>query len=248
MGTVTLDTEPPPSYEVATGQAPHELMEPVSLVLQGTEIVVENTGDNTLLYQLSRNITALPPKNKSSSIHLHRVERGASEKTNGEPVTTPIFHLVHPVNADFRHDLPPYFVTATSPEALGNIIFEANKHTLQRTEFSAKLSRDTTSSTKPLFHAKDNQQLVFYSKNSRKDGQQWLDQHGKLLATERHNGQLPTLTMEAPVRRNTRDALVAMWCMMLWYELAESRGAKRERKCDPALQSLRWLANNISQY
>ncbi|CAI6088497.1 unnamed protein product [Clonostachys chloroleuca] len=233
MGTDTLDTELPPSYEAATGQAPYELVEPASLVLHGMDIVVENKGDATPLYQLSRNITALPPKNNSSSIHLHRVERGASEKTNGEPVTTHIFHLVHPVNADFRDDLPPYYVTATSPDALGNIILEANKHTLQRTEFSAKLSRDTNSGTKPLFHAKDDQQLVFYSKNSRKGGQEWLDQHGKLLATECHNDQLPTLKMETPVPRKLKDALVAMWCTMLWYELAESRGAKRERKCDP---------------
>jgi hypothetical protein len=235
MGTDTLDTEPPPSYEAATGQAPHELVEPASLVLHGIDIFVENKGENTPLYQLSRNITALPPKNNSSSIHLHRVERGESEKTNGEPVTARIFHLVHPVNADFRGDLPPYYVTATSLEALGNIILEANKHTLQRTEFSAKLSWDTNSGTKPLFHGKDKQQLVFYSKNSRKGEQEWFDQHDKLLATECHNGQLPTLTMGGPVPRNTRDALVAMWCMMLWYELAESRGAKRERECSPTL-------------
>ncbi|CAH0036861.1 unnamed protein product [Clonostachys rhizophaga] len=235
MGTDTLGIEPPPSYEAATGQAPHELVEPASLVLHGTDIVVENTGEDTPLYQLSRNIKALPPKNNSSSIHLHRVERGASEKTNGQLVTTHLFHLVHPVNADFRNDLPPYYVTATSFEALGNIILEANKHTLQRTEFRAKLSRDTNSGTKPLFHAKDKQQLVFCSKNSRKGEQKWLDQHGKLLATECHNDQLPTLKMETPVPRNTRDALVAMWCMMLWYELAESRGAKRERKCSPTL-------------
>ncbi|CAH0046946.1 unnamed protein product [Clonostachys solani] len=247
MGTETLDTEPPPSYEAATGQASHELVEPVSLVLNGRNIVVESTGDDAPLYQLSRNITALPPKNSSSSIHLHRVEWGASEKTNGDPVTTHIFHLVHPVNADFRDDLPPYYVTATSPEALGNIILEANKHKLQRTGFSAKLSRDTNSATKPLFHAKDKQQLVFDSKN-RKGGQEWFDQHGKLLATECHNNQLPTLTIETPVPRNTRDALVAMWCMMLWYELAESRGAKRERKCDPTIMFLRCLANNISQF
>ena len=140
-----------------------------------------------------------------------------------------LFYLVHPANAQYRTDLPAYYITSASPDMIGNIKLQASKSLLQKVEFKAFLSAGKTSSSDQLFND-DSQETLFEVKPKWKGGQyQWIDSAGKKIAHE--EGKVEhKLVISAPITQQTQDALVALWVLKIWHDTLETRAAKREGK------------------
>ncbi|KAL4925070.1 uncharacterized protein BDV17DRAFT_191789 [Aspergillus undulatus] len=231
----------PPSYKDAiqdgTKIVETDSLPPAVLLLEGDSIKCESS--STLLYQLSRNITSLPrtpPKN--SSVVFERVEQNALEKTDA--TTQPqqhhhLFYLAHPADAQYRTDVPGYYITSVDSSAtIGNMHFETTKSRLQKTEFTALLSAGRTCAHKPLFDALGKSVTLF---NARPAGWMssryvWTDGEGRQVAVEdvlgKNDRGKTRLSITMSMKQEERDALVALWVLRLWYETAESKQAKKE--------------------
>ncbi|KAJ4200053.1 hypothetical protein NW759_015948 [Fusarium solani] len=145
-----------------------------------------------------------------------------------------LFYLVHPVNAQYRTDLPAYYITSASPDMVGNVQLQASKSLLQKVEFKAILSAGKTSSSDRLFD-QDSQETLFEAKSKWKGGQyQWVDCAGRKIAHEEGKGQ-HKLVISVPIPQQTKDALVALWALKIWHDTLETRAAKREGKLKCAI-------------
>ncbi|KAM5344328.1 hypothetical protein ACJ41O_012865 [Fusarium nematophilum] len=169
---------------------------------------------------------------KGSSAVFERVEYDDPEGSKGisslKQLNKHLFYLAHPVNAQYRKDLPAYYITSVSAEMPGNIHLEVSKTLLQKTEFKAMLSANKTSADDVLFD-EQTQQTLFSIKPKWAGGQhQWTDSDGHKVAYEGGKGDEHKLVILAPLKRQTRDALVALWALRLWHDTAESKAAKRE--------------------
>ncbi|PGH30178.1 hypothetical protein GX50_07043 [[Emmonsia] crescens] len=166
--------------------------------------------------------------------------------------------LAHPLHAKYRTDLPAYYLTSLSPSMLGNIRLKTSKSQsrLQRTAFTALLSAGRGAKSRPLFDDVDageeteceGRAPLFTAKRKLKwrgdGGCKWMDGQGKEVAVEveiaaeveegkqerggEEKEKQYKLVVTASMRRDMRDALVAMWVLRRWYAMAESRRARRE--------------------
>lgn len=207
---------------------------PNTLVLSGQSIYSENVA-SIPLYQLNRDVTST--SQKGSTIMFERVgydgpgeeESMASIKKRNQH----LFYLVHPVNAQYRTDLPAYYITSASPDMVGNVQLQASKSLLQKVEFKAILSPGKTSSSDQLFD-QDGQETIFEVKPKWKGGQyQWIDSTGKRIAHEEGKAE-HKLVISVPIPQQTKDALVALWALKIWHDTLETRAAKREGKSKSA--------------
>lgn len=214
-------------------ESPQEILEPSVLFLSGQSVLIEGP-TQTPVYQINGDIRSL--SNKASSVVLERVEHRETEpeiKTESLSANTatnrPLFYLAHPVNAQYRTDIPArYYITSAAPEMMGNIRLEASETLFQRASFKAMLSAKKTASDASLFD-EDTQQLLFdVSPNKVRQGYKWNDSHGSKVAVEERDGDRRKLSIVTSVSQELRDALVATWLLKLWYDTAESKQAKRE--------------------
>lgn len=220
-----------PPYENTYDDPSKDVLEPAILVLAGQS--VHETATSTPLYHMSRRVTSSPPKQDGTSVTFERVEHGIPEKAEGTASARQhshlLFYLVHPLNAKYRKDTPAYFITAASPQMIGNISFETSKSMIQKTKLKAYLSVKKTASDKPLFDEKA--QLIFSVKPKwNVSSYKWTGPDGAQVAFEDGKGDEHKLVITSPMQREMRDALVAMWVLKLWHDTAENRDAKREGK------------------
>ena len=179
-------------YEKTGGNASTEILQPAVLFLSGQSVFVESTTP-TPLYQLNSDIRSI--SNKDSSVALERVEQDISDSeteiegvTPGTRCRRPLFYLAHPVNAQYRTDIPAkYYITSAVPEMVGNIRLENSEARFQKTSFKAMLSAKRTASDKPLLYEGTQQFLLFdiqpnwkVSRNCYK----WSDSNGRQVAVE----------------------------------------------------------------
>ncbi|KAL2844075.1 hypothetical protein BJY01DRAFT_248320 [Aspergillus pseudoustus] len=183
--------DPPPPYEetAAEGRSPPILrLEPVTLVLDG---------------QFER----LEPNNCVPEKLV------APEAQQCEPQYRHLFYPAHPSDAQYRTDIPAYYITAVDKETLGNIHLGTSKSRLRKMEFEALL-------TSTLFTARPAKLM-----GSRYN---WIQEDGSQVAVEEGKDDEDKMVIAAPMTEEMRDALVAVWMLKLWYETAETRQAKRE--------------------
>lgn len=142
----------------------------------------------------------------------------------------PIFHIVHPRNAQYRTDIPAqYYITSASSGQIGNIRLLTSNNKMQK--FKALLSLAKSSADDPLFADKNAEELLFDVHSSWKGGlHQWRDADGKLLAVEDKDESHSTIDGQLPMKQEICDALLAVWILRFWHDRAESRHAKRECK------------------
>ncbi|UPK95928.1 hypothetical protein LCI18_006863 [Fusarium solani-melongenae] len=207
---------------------------PDTLVLSGQSIFSENTA-SIPLYQLNKEVTST--SQKGSTIMLERVEYDgpgdAESMASIKQRNQHLFYLVHPVNAQYRTDLPAYYITSASPDMVGNVKLQASKNLLQKVEFKAILSAGKTSSSDELF-GQDNQEILFEVKPRWKGGQyQWTDSVGKIAHEEEKAEH--KLVISALIPQQTKDALVALWALRIWHDTLETRAAKREGEMQCAI-------------
>lgn len=240
------------SYEKTGGNTSTEILQPAVLFLSGQSVFVESATP-TLLYQLNRDIRSI--LNKESSVALERVEQDVSDSETEIEGVTPgtqhkrhIFYLAHPVNAQYRTDIPAkYYITSAVPEMVGNIRFENSEARFQKTSFKAMLSTKRTASDKPLFYEGTQQLLLFDIQPNWKVGRncyKWSDSNGRQVAVEEKEDDRYKLSVTSSMSQVSRDALVATWLLRLWHDTAESKQAKRE--CELSLSLL--LPNPCNNY
>ncbi|KAJ4323910.1 hypothetical protein N0V84_004134 [Fusarium piperis] len=201
---------------------------PNTLILSGQSIYAENAA-SIPLYQLNKEVTST--SQKASSIKFERVEYdGPGEAESMASIkqrNQHLFYLVHPVNAQYRTDLPPYYITSASPGMVGNVKLHASKSLLQKFEFKTLLSAGKSSSDDKLFD-QENEETLFEVKPRWKSGQyQWIDSAGKKIAHEEGKGE-HKLVISVPITQQTKDALIALWALKIWHDSLETRAAKRE--------------------
>ncbi|KAJ0419725.1 hypothetical protein BJY00DRAFT_285450 [Aspergillus carlsbadensis] len=239
MDPDTKYLDPPPSYEetVAEGSRTPPTLQPVTLLLDGQ--CIRDVSTSNSLYQISRSVTSLPktpPKN--SSIRFERVDTDSRvpEKAKGSESHQSalqhrhLFYLAHPADAQYRTDIPGYYITSVNTETVGNIHFDTSKSRLQKTEFTALLSAKRTASDQPLFDEAGRASTLFTARPAKwmSNRYTWTQEDGSQVAMEDVKGDEHNLVMTTPMTQETRDALVAVWMLRLWYETAESKQAKRD--------------------
>ncbi|KAI5924941.1 hypothetical protein F4810DRAFT_103338 [Camillea tinctor] len=199
------------------GSDDNTLLQPEGLVLAG-QLVVADTTDATPLYQMNWNVTSIPQK--GSSVIFERIERPTQQNQH-------IFYLAHPLGAQYETGTPTYYITSTSPDMLGNISLESSKPRFQKPDFKALLSVNKSASDDPLFD--ESSEPLFHVKPKWMGGHYaWSDTEGRQIAQEDRCGDKPRITVAKPMEKRTRDALVALWCLRLWYDTAESRRARKD--------------------
>jgi hypothetical protein len=231
--TMDSDTE---SYEKTGGNPSKDILEPAVLFLSDRFVFAE-AATSTPLYQLNSDIRSI--SNKDSCVTVERVGHGVPELdidiegvTAGTPQNRRLFNLVHPVNAQYRTDIPArYYITSAVPEMVGNIRFETSEARLRRVSFKAMLSAKKTSSNKPLFDEGTQQLLLFDIHPNWKAGRnfyKWSDSNGRQVAVDENVDGRCKLSITRIMPQELRDALVATWLLRLWHDTAESKQAKRE--------------------
>ncbi|GFG01209.1 hypothetical protein IFM53868_10964 [Aspergillus udagawae] len=225
------------SYEKTGANPSKDIIEPAVLFLSGQSILTE-AATPTPLYRLKSDITSI--SNKDSSVTLERVEHDVPElkknkiegATAGTPQKQHLFYLAHPVNAQYRPDIPArYYITSAVPEMVGNIRLKTSEARFQRTSFNAMLSPKKTASDKPLFDEGTQQILLFDIQPDWKVGRNWYrwgDCNGRQVAIEGKENDRYKLSVTRSLPPELRDALVATWLLRLWHDTAESKQAKRE--------------------
>ena len=169
-----------------------------------------------------------------------------------------LYNLVHPLNADHRDDIPAkwYMTRASSSlptttgkgtgkgkgkgkakkadnDTVGNILFQtAKSFVMRRTEWTSLCSSGTSDLSSPLF-AEDKSTYGYCFKTIRSGpGFYWQNESGKPVAREpvvrNLEDEKPTLTVAEPMSPNRRDALVALWVLRLWFDIAEDPRFKRQ--------------------
>lgn len=223
-------------YEKTGGNTSTEMLEPAVLFLSGQSVFAESTTP-TPLYQLNSDIRSI--SNKDSSVAFERVEQDISDSETEIEGVTPgtrhkrhLFYLAHPVNAQYRTDIPAkYYITSAVPEMVGNIRLENSETRFQKTSFKAMLSAKKTASHNPLFHEGTQQLLLFDIQPNWKAGRncyKWSDSNGRQVAIEEKEDDRYKLSVTSSMSQESRDALVATWLLRLWHDTAESKQAKRE--------------------
>jgi hypothetical protein len=266
MDPATKYLDPPPPYEDAVAGGSHTnipTLQPVTLFLDGQ--CIRDASTSTPRYQISRSVTTLPktpPKN--SSIIFERVDTASRILEKDETPGTEqapsehrhLFYLAHPADAQYRADLPGYYITAVDTETVGNIHLETSKSRLQKIEFTALLSAKRTASERPLFDDAGKTVTLFSARPVKLMSSRytWTREDGSQIAVEDGKGDGHSLALTTAMTQEMRDALVAAWLLRLWYETAESKQAKREGKraavarldiADHAIE-LEWLAAPVS--
>ena len=224
------------SLQKTGGNPSKDILEPAVLFLSGQSVLAESA-TSTPLYHLNSDIRSI--SNKDSSVTFERVEHDVSKLENETEHKTAdttrkrhLFYLAHPMNAQYRNDIPAkYYITSAVPETVGNIRLKTSEARFQKTSFKALLSANKTASDKPLFNEGTQQLLLFDIQPNWKVGHncyKWSDSNGRQLAIEEKADDRYRLSVTSSMSQESRDALVATWLLRLWHDTAESRQAKRE--------------------
>ncbi|KAF5857017.1 hypothetical protein ETB97_006408 [Aspergillus alliaceus] len=218
---------PPPPYEEIGNKRQDDILNPAVLTLANQSIHAETT-PSTPLYRISQDITST--HQKFSSLKFERIETPLSLQPDSKssPEAQHLFFLAHPAHAQYRTDIPAYYITSVSSKTLGNIRFEMTKSRLQKIEFRALLSAKKTACDKPLFDEGIEEPLFSAKPKWSGSRYRWLVAGGNEVAFEDGKGERQKLVVTVPLQRDKRDALVALWILRLWHDTAESRLARRE--------------------
>lgn len=221
-----IEAEEQPSQCKAVASGPSREILPSQVIVLADLKVYAEDNSSMPLYSLSHSIFAIPQA--TSSIQFERVEGAFSQAKSSVSVKEggeQLFYMVHPENAQYRTDTPGYYLTSVSAEMMGNIILDKTESKLQRSEFKALLNPGTNCKNNPLFSV--HTQVLLSAKASWKSGRyKWTDSLGQEVASEDTKEHKHRLNIKSSLERHMRDALVALWILRLWHDVAESREAK----------------------
>ncbi|KAI0008648.1 hypothetical protein F4779DRAFT_618414 [Xylariaceae sp. FL0662B] len=248
-----------PPYEDANEEPWKDVVAPATLV-HAEQAVYAETDESTPLYIMNQDVTTLT--HKGPTVMFERAEHeiiaaeddstddGEAPAAWGKPRLRHLFYLAHPAEAHRRAELgASYYVTSVSRQTAGNVRLDkksARPLPFQKPEFRAFLSRDRSAWHSPLFDAEDGETLLFTARPRWGRGRyEWADSGGGVVAFEddaaAKDGRR-RLVISVPMSRGLRDALVALWCLRLWHDSAESKGPETTDGVDAKLANLTYLS------
>ncbi|KAK0666940.1 hypothetical protein QBC41DRAFT_324970 [Cercophora samala] len=244
-----------------------------TLVLADSDHFIHDTSSSTptAVYSLSTSIDSLTYKDSSVNFSraLHQKVTSSSSSSTLEsdtPATTQkeedrLYNLVHPANADYRTDIPArFFLTCHSPSLspIGNIKLVTSKSLLSSKPDKIKAIHypNRTATTSPLFPEEDAsaaERVLFTAiKQTFGRGYVWTNSQHKEVAREEElkegdviKGKKLIFT-SGQVNQEERDAIVAVWILKRWAEVAEEKGFKKEAleklsSADRAHMDMKWF-------
>ncbi|KAJ9165553.1 hypothetical protein NKR19_g272 [Coniochaeta hoffmannii] len=213
METVT-SASLPPYAEAVSHTAADDLLQPVILVLDGQSIYAES--DPTInLYEVNRGITSLG--RATLNVKFTRIDRSAG---NANPRPKHIYDLHHTpslVRVPSTH-AAEYFIEALAAPArrlLGHLGFRTT-HGIPKDWAALPVDmRGWSELHYPPFVAGA---APVFEAHHREGVCRWTDGDGRDVAVEYDSDRQCRLLVTAPLPRETRDALVALWCCRLWQQ------------------------------
>ncbi|KAF4960135.1 hypothetical protein FGADI_1153 [Fusarium gaditjirri] len=194
---------------------------PTTLVFDGQQITLENE-PSIPLYRLSRAIASKVQKHCSIIFEQIEVVETPHPDGKGSRIRQRPHDLYYLVNSllmlQRRHDTPACYLTAPSPNALGNIQVDVYNTPSQYLGFKAMLNADKSADDVQLFKA-DTQEILFEMRPKLKSCHyQWIAADGQIIAYEAGQEGSHKLVIQVPLQQDIMDALVALWTLRLWYE------------------------------
>ncbi|KAI8956702.1 hypothetical protein F5Y11DRAFT_342188 [Daldinia sp. FL1419] len=218
MRTMGLNSKDFYPYETSSKQFLEDVLEPTTLMLKDRHIVAE-TQPNNWLYEVGGDVTAIPQK--ATSMTFKRIEDNRLPEvdsiTSTEGQDGHIFYLAHPLGAQYRTDIPSYYLTSVAPDTPGNVGLEISRSRLGNIIFKALVSSGRSWTDHPLFN--HDLELLFIAKQKWAIGHYiWTNSNNELVAYEDDKDDQHRLAITAPLRRDIRDVLVATWCLRIWHD------------------------------
>jgi hypothetical protein len=223
MSAVEEPLDHPPSYDdCANHNAANILLQPTIHILAGQSIHAESAS-SAPLYKLNRGIATL--SHATTEVEFERVEMTVRTDANDAPSvkqhTRNIYLLRHiPPSFIFSElALPAFFIEALSRKALGSMGLKRSR--LRRTSWKVlpvDVSGRSSKWNVPSF-VKDAEPL--FEIRLKGGRYEWSDGGGNPIAVEDEGEGQHRLVVTAALRRETVDALVALWCCRLWQYSAE---------------------------
>ncbi|KAF3491627.1 uncharacterized protein GIQ15_01144 [Arthroderma uncinatum] len=219
----------PPSY--SENPVETDLLPPETLLLAGTAIHSTSSPPScpTPIYQLSRDISHLRQSNTKVELSRfdHRIRNNAT--TNTPQVSTRerhIFNLTRPptiTTPQFEYHLEP-----VSSGNLGHVGLKRYHHVVSS---GYQAWRSTIPHAGADLEAKE---LVFVAKARGKERYEWREDTdcGRLLAYDTIDDGIFRLQVLEAMNRKRRDALVGVWCLRVWREVANSNVEPLHREDD----------------
>ncbi|OIW28711.1 hypothetical protein CONLIGDRAFT_670485 [Coniochaeta ligniaria NRRL 30616] len=215
----TDTTASPPTYAEAVSDVADDLLQAVILVLDGQSIHAESN-PAVPLYQVNRGIAHLGLS--TSVVEFARMERRVG-RTKQRSRHIYNLHHVQPLLRIPSARRAEYFIQAVAAPArrLGHLGLKQAR-TLADDHWTAlpvdmkgwaELDRPPfVADTAPVFEA-----------HHRQGACKWVDGDGRDVAMEYDSDQEHRLLVTASMQRETRDALVALWCCRVWQQSVDQQ-------------------------
>ncbi|EFQ98822.1 hypothetical protein MGYG_01837 [Nannizzia gypsea CBS 118893] len=216
--TEDLQAQEPPSY--ARNPSEHDQLPPETLLLAGDAIhsTSRPASCSIPLYKLSLDIGFLRKNN--TKVELSRFEhRIHNRNTTGSPEVSAqprhIFNLTRPPTITAPSF--EYHLESTSSGSLGHIGLKRYHHVLSS---GYQAWKATIAHSGADLEAKD---IIFTAKAQHKGQYEWCKAgDGYILAYDTIDDGIFRLEIIRPMPQNQRDALVGVWCLRIWREIANS--------------------------
>lgn len=245
QGRLSLELQGESIRDLSTGRVLYKLSRPVTTLPKpgpsssSSSVIferVEHGNGNT-----TPGAESVEDPKKEAHAHVRSEKELVSQKedqSQSQNQNKHLFYLVHPAGAQYRTDIPAYYITCLNADPTkmqGNMQFETRGTTMHGTEFSAMLSRGRTWEHKPLFAVRGNALLFTARREGLMGGRYtWREHFGREAGREGAEiGERRRLVITSPMAQEKMDALVALWALRVWYEVAESPKAKREGESLP---------------
>lgn len=217
----TLETpENPPPYE----DVDNEICAPIILVLGDLSVHAENA-ESAPLYKLDRAVGSI--RQATKQVEFSRVERKVKmgdEEPTFKPQSRHIYNLKYTEKPPgglepMPSESPQAYLQAVSRQAIGSI-------GLRKARFHSRLialpidvsGKNSTYASLPSFIKEAKPFFQIQQKNGKI---KWTDGDGNAVAVEDESAGQFKLVVTASLRRDSMDALVALWCVRIWKDSAE---------------------------
>ncbi|KAF6834204.1 hypothetical protein CMUS01_06229 [Colletotrichum musicola] len=213
----------PPSYTLSAENGP---VQPNTLLLAGTTIYSAGAAASPPLYEVSFAIGHLRESNTTVSLsRFDHVVRATEQQVSVPRVSTRkkhIYDLKRALASRLTNPTFMYFLESQSRGTMGHFGLKTHRH-----RFGTASGYRAYKASRPRPHADlEPQDIAFVAKDRGKGRYEWRDGGSdgekRLVAHETSENGIYKLQVVVPLSQRERDALVALWCLHLWWEIASA--------------------------
>ncbi|KAF6801226.1 hypothetical protein CSOJ01_11915 [Colletotrichum sojae] len=230
-----LADDAPPSYTVSAENGP---VQPDTLLLAGTTIYSAGAAASPPLYEVSFAIGHLRESNTTVSLSrfdqvVRTTEQQVSDELTGEdlaPQQVPrvstrkkhLYDLKRALASRLTNPTFTYFLESQSRGTMGHFGLKTHRH-----RFGTASGYRAYKASRPRPRADlEPQDIAFVAKDRGKGRYEWRDGGSdgekRLVAHETSENGIYKLQVVVPQSQKERDAIVALWCLHLWWEIASA--------------------------